>query len=70
MADTRCHAIDRDLGIMVENAFQPLPPLLHCREGLGAEFDAFAVPNHPPGGFEREIGPGFDEYRHDPVPYR
>jgi len=42
---------------------------LHGRESPGAELDAFAVPSHPPGGFEREIGSGFYEYRHDPVPY-
>ena len=52
---------------MVENAFQPIPAVGHCRERLGAEFDPFACPGHPPGGCEREIGTGVHEYGHDPI---
>ena len=67
LARTRCHTIDRDLRVMVENAFQPIPAVGHCRERPGAEFDPFAFPGHPPGGFEREIGTGVHEYCHDPI---
>ena len=67
-AETRRHAIDRALRVMIENAFQPLPALGHGRERPRPELDVLALPGHPPGRFEREIGAGFHEHRHVPVP--
>ena len=53
---------------MVENVFQPISALRNGRERPGAKFDTFAFPGHPPGGLEREIGTGFYEHRHGPIP--
>ena len=46
---------------MLEDALQALSAPRHGCERPSAEFDPFAFPGHPPGGFEREIGTGFHE---------